>query len=120
MSTDTTDAITVTVPLRITRAALTDCVGSACTYCGYWAREVADAEHLTDAWHVTDNDIDGTTYTVYLNDIAHAIGNIIAGNVAISFEYVGYIHEGIAGHGWSADAADIVLQVATFGEIVYG
>lgn len=107
------ETVTVTVPVTISLHAIADCVESADV--AYWAR---DLQYANGRGRVQDQDMTSHDFTA--ETLAGAMANLLTGNVAASPYIVEGILEGISGHGFSADAADCAIQVAAFGEIIYG
>lgn len=93
---------------------------------GYWAQ--VSGYHWSDddpsATEVIFHDMeDGTEYPMDIDKVASAIGKLRAGGVQVNATTLASILEGDKENdGGMIDAgdADIIVQVACFGEIVYG
>lgn len=66
-----------------------------------------------------DREDDGKPYTVTLNDIERAVHAITSGEVQVRSDIRSWIGSGDPGMV-DAEAADVLVQVACFGKIVYG
>lgn len=112
------DAWKVNIQLSVTFADIADVWDTALTACGYWADEMAGANGDPGAYYIREREPSGEPldYVFTGRDIAYAIGRIIAGAVAVD---PGTRADLINGD-YDGDTADAIIQVATFGEVVYG
>lgn len=114
----TTDTFAVKIAITVTAADIADVWSTALTTCGYWADKMAGAHGKPGAYYVREHEPAGEPldYVFTGQDIANAIGKIIAGTVPVDFRTRADILNGDV----DGDAADAIIQVATFGELVYG
>ena len=112
------DAYTVNIALSVTFADIADVWDTALTACGYWADEMAGANGDPGAYYIREREPAGEPFDYVFTgrDIAYAIGKIIAGTVPVDPGTRADLLNG----DYDADTADAIIQVATFGELVYG
>lgn len=116
--------IVVTVPEDFIEDAIIDTAGYGI---GYWA-SAAQVDSDRSEYAVTEDET-GKVFTLTYTELADAFLDLALGNVPVSSDYqewaFGALQEIRAGEqhpGGSIDAptADIIVQWAAFGEVVYG
>lgn len=114
----TTNTFAVNIAMTVTATDIADLWDIALTTCGYWADEMAGAHGAPGAYYVREREPAGEPldYVFTGQDIANAIGKIIAGIVPVDLRTRADILNGDI----DGDAADAIIQTATFGELVYG
>lgn len=96
-----------------------DVVDTAGYGIAYWVeRAVVDSENLTYRIEWFDGD-DLNSQIITLADIEKAWGKIVSGHIQVNSDIRSYLSSGDLGDV-DADAADVLIQVALFGEIIYG
>lgn len=94
-------------------------IWDTCLTCvGYWAAEAGGVHGDPGAYSIREREPNAADGLVYFTgrDIATAAARIIAGRIPID---PAIRHDIIRGD-YDATAADCIVQVAAFGEIVYG
>lgn len=93
-----------------------DIVDTAGYVIGYWAQKASvDSEKMTYTVHY-DNGDSVVSRTISLNDMTVAIEKLLNAKVECGDRIISYIEE----DDIDGDAADVIVQVAMFGRIVYG
>ena len=120
----------ITIGFEVTNTDFSDIVDTACHCIGYWADE-AEFDEPRDAGFEDDlpaklsiscEDGEGI-YEVTKADVEKAIGLIIEGKVSICNTVRSDIESAIKEDDYGyidGYAADAIIQIACFGELVYG
>jgi hypothetical protein len=113
--------MTIEITIGYTKTAISDIVSGAFDYIGYWA----DSAELTSVYQVaalTDLDTE-ITYGIYADSIEKAAVRIASGEIGVDSN----IRENIALSLFAYELADLdaecydcIIQVACFGDVVYG
>ena len=125
----------VTVSVNVTDKLVSDFLmtafdshyGSANYWANYLSREGNNASDILDEiWYSVkfrEPDEDDTIHEVNANKVVDAISKILNNEVQVSDYLVEYLRQAVANDdaGYAdGDVADVVVQVATFGNVVYG
>lgn len=114
---------TIRMNVELTHDAIEEIIDGAGMSIGYWAiAGVVDEEAQT--YRVTDGEDDGKSYTIHYSEIARAIQSLVDGDISIRDD----IREAITldlldwddAHRMGGEEYDVIIQVACFGEVVYG
>lgn len=108
----------IPVGILIPHADVADIWDTATVVCGYWAADMQGAHGDPGAYYVRERVTAGAAhdYAFTGRDIATAVARIIAGRIPVAPS----IRQDITDGDYDGDAADVIIQVAAFGEIVYG
>ena len=109
----------VTLEFQLTQDDLDDIVDAACHGIGYWADE---AEYSTSLLSISAEE-GAEIHEIGKADIEKAMASIIEGEVSISDSIRNDISSAIRENDYGyidSYAADAIVQIACFGEIVYG
>jgi len=119
---------TFTTETTISSEMVSDLIDTAGYGIGYWATSAtknAQAQTLDLFWDGSDLNFDspwviGERTLTYV-DLAKAIEKVAKGNAGVNSALVEQAQQWLnGGFGLDVDLADVVIQTATFGEIVYG
>lgn len=105
-------------PTLLTEEEATDLLSDGSGYIGYWAsvtHSVSDEEGNLKEITFIDDEGDGKEYTVTIQDVREAAYRVVNEKLANKS-----IISDIAQGDYDADSADVVIQVAALGEVVYG
>lgn len=72
----------------------------------------------TDEWGVFEGCDDHSEMTVNAEDLQEVIDNILSGKVKVNPTFIAWIKHGV--EMIDSDVADVIVQVALFGDIIYG
>ena len=118
---------TITIDLEVTNTDFSDIVDTACHCIGYWADETEFDEPHDEGdspakLSISCEDGEGI-YEVTKADVEKAISLIIEGKVSICNTVRSDIESAIKEDDYGyidGYAADAIIQVACFGELIYG
>ena len=120
-----TDIITVeqvvhyTLPVQ----AVEDIIEGAGDYIGYWAYE-ADMDTVNQTYTITEQDEPtNTVHKVTYKDIVDACAKIVSGKASSRSDIMSAVAQAFIDYenaDMDADCYDVIIQVACFGEIIYG
>ena len=122
-----TTTFTYTATLEIDTEMFEDIIETGGEGIGYWAHNAKhDQNAETFTVHYDGTDFDDTTLasgvkTVSYEDLGNAVVKISKGDANAGNWIVEQVNQWLNGHPtMDVDLADVVIQVALFGEIVYG
>jgi hypothetical protein len=110
----------------IPREQLVDVLTEAQGACAYWAADISlDGESLIVDEIVTEGEPETKRHTVPMFSLAAAVEGLASGKLPVRADIARYIREALLDPeselgelDW--DAADVIVQYAVFGELVYG
>jgi hypothetical protein len=108
--------------VEVTHEMIEDIIEGAGYGIHYWAtKAVVDEDAQT--YTITDGE-DGKVYVVHYSDITKAIQSLLDREVAIRSDIVDAIALDLMNyedaHRMDSEVYDVIIQVACFGEVIYG